>query len=414
MKGPHALIAGAGIGGLCAALCLARAGWRVTVYDKAKVLEEVGAGLQLSPNASVVLGRLDVIQRLKPFSLSPRAIKIRRSRDGAVLAEMSLENAEQRWGAPYLVAHRGDLQRVLLEAIAGEGRISLHTGAAVVGFTSCVNRVEVVVEHGDYRVTTTGDCLIGADGSRSLIRERMVREREGPPGTAHAQIVHPTDRPIYSGRTAWRTLVDAGKVPDDLRKEETTLWLGRRAHLVHYPLRKGTIVNVVAIVDEDFRVADEAEFWSSIGAPKDLEARFADWRASAKDLLRAAPQWRKWPLFDRKPIASWTAGRVALLGDAAHPMLPFLAQGAAQAIEDASALGEALAGHLNVEEGLLTYQAARHARATRVQWESRRQAQIYHFGGPAALVRDFALRGLGGEKMLSRYDWLYDAHTPRA
>lgn len=411
MNAPHALIAGAGIGGLCAALCLARAGWRVTLYEKAEVLEEAGAGLQLSPNASAILRRLDVIQRLKPFSLAPQAIKIRRARDGAVLAVMPLEDAEQRWGAPYLVAHRADLQRVLLEAVAREDGISLQTGAAVAGFVSGADAVAVALELGAIRSRASGDCLIGADGSRSTVRARMVRDRETEPaGTAHAQIVTPTDRAKFSGRTAWRAVIDADRVANEMRKEETTLWLGRKAHLVHYPLRGGTIINVVAIVEEDFRATDAVDFWSSAGAPEFLEARFADWDNAARDLLHAAPGWRKWPLFDRDPIASWTAGRVALLGDAAHPMLPFLAQGAAQAIEDASALGEALARHKNVEEGLLAYQAVRHARATRVQWESRRQGKIYHLGGPAALVRDAAFRVLGSEKMLARYDWLYDAH----
>jgi salicylate hydroxylase len=174
-------------------------------------------------------------------------------------------------------------------------------------------------------------------------------------------------------------------------------------------LRGGAVINVVAIVDEDF-CPDGADFWSSPGDPEFLGARFSGWAEAARDLLGASPDWRKWPLFDCKPVASWVAGRVALMGDAAHPMLPFLAQGAAQAIEDASVLGEVLTRTQNIETSLRSYQEARCLRAARVQRESRRQATIYHLAGPAGLLRDLALRALGPQKMLARYDWLYDAH----
>jgi salicylate hydroxylase len=389
MNPPHAVIAGAGIGGLCTALCLARGGWRVSLYEKAKVLEETGAGLQLSPNASAILGRLGVIERLTPFALRPKAIRIRRARDGATLAVMPLDDAERRWGAPYLVVHRADLQRALLEAIARESSIKLQTGAAVAGFASGENSVAIAIEQGGVQLKATSDCLIGADGVRSFVRQRL--------GAASAK---------YSGWTAWRATVDAVRAPPAMRRDETTLWLGRKTHLVHYPLGGGAIINVVAIVDEDF-CPNGADFWSSPGEPGFLQARFSGWDEAARKLLRASPDWRKWPLFDCNPIASWVAGRVALMGDAAHPMLPFLAQGAAQAIEDAEALGEVLARGQNIETSLRVYQEARHARATRVQNESRRQAKIYHLAGPAAFLRDMALRALGPQKMLARYDWLY-------
>jgi salicylate hydroxylase len=391
MNPPHAVIAGAGIGGLCTALCLARGGWRVSLYEKAKVLEETGAGLQLSPNSSAILERLGVIARLTASALRPNAIRIRRARDGATLAVMPLDDAERRWGAPYLVVHRADLQRALLEAIARESSISLQTGAAVAGFASGENSVAIAIEQGVVRLKAAGDCLIGADGVRSFVRQRLG-----------------ADSARFSGRTAWRATVDAASTPPELRREEITLWFGRKAHLVHYPLRGGAVINVVAIVDEDF-CPDGVDFWSSPGEPRFLEARFSAWAEPARKLLRVAPDWRKWPLFDCKPVASWVAGRVALMGDAAHPMLPFLAQGAAQAIEDAGALGEILTREDNIEASLRAYHETRHAQATRVEKESRRQAKIYHLGGPAALLRDMVLRALG-QKMLARYDWLYDAH----
>lgn len=390
MSPPHAVIAGAGIGGLCTALCLARGGWRVSLYEKAKVLEETGAGLQLSPNASAILERLGLIARLAPLALRPKAIRIRRARDGATLAVMPLDDADRRWGAPYLVVHRADLQRALLEAIARESSIKLETGAAVAGFASGENFVAVAIEQGAARLKAAGDCLIGADGVRSFVRQRLG-----------------ADSAKFSGRTAWRATIDSARAPPAMRREETILWLGRKAHLVHYPLCGGAVINVVAIVDEGFR-PNGGEFWSSPGDRSFLEARFSGWHEAARDLLLAAPDWRKWSLFDCAPIASWAAGRVALMGDAAHPMLPFLAQGAAQAIEDADVLGEVLTRGQNIETSLRAYQEARCPRAARVQRASRRQAIIYHLAGPAALLRDLALRALG-QQILARYDWLYDA-----
>jgi salicylate hydroxylase len=390
MNMPHAVIAGAGIGGLSAALCLARAGWRVSLYEKAKILEESGAGLQLSPNACAVLRGLGVIERLTPFALAPDAIRICRAQDAATLALMPLKDAETRWGAPYLVVHRADLQRALLEAVAREDCIHLQTSAAATGFASGNDGVAVAIEQDAIQLEIAGDCLIGADGLRSFVRQKL----------------YPDDL-RFSGRTAWRAVIEATLVPAAMRRTETTLWLGRKAHLVHYPLRQGTIINVVAIVDEDFH-PDTNDFWSSPGEPEFLQARFSHWDKTARDLLRAVPEWRKLPLADRNPAARWVFGRVALLGDAAHPMLPFLAQGAAQAIEDAGVLGMVLASGLDVEASLAAYQETRLPRASRVQKESRRQALIYHLGGPAAFLRDAAMRALGGENMLARYDWLYN------
>ncbi len=396
MRPPHALIAGAGIGGLCTAICLARRGWRVGLYEKAKFLDEAGAGLQLSPNASAILQKIGIIERLTRFALCPQAITIRRARDGATLALMPLEDAERRWGAPYLAVHRADLQRVLLDTAARESGIHLVTGAAVNGIEQDANGVSVAIGQGTIVSKVEGDCVIGADGVRSFVRQFL--------GAESAR---------FTRRTAWRALAEAARVPAAMRRQETTLWLGRGAHLVHYPLRGGTVINVVAIVDEDF-CSGEENFWASPGDPRFLEPRFDGWDGAARELLSAASGWRKWPLFDCRPIANWVTGRVALMGDAAHPMLPFLAQGAAQTIEDADALGVALDQGKDICAGLRAYQAMRHARATRVQKESRRQAAIYHLTGPAAFLRDAALRALSGSRMLARYDWLYDSGSAQA
>jgi salicylate hydroxylase len=401
MNEPHALIAGAGIGGLSAALCLARAGWRVSVFESANELEEVGAGLQLSPNASAILRKLNVIERLTGKSLAPDSIRVRRASDGATLSLMPLNGAERRWGAPYLLAHRADVQRALLDAVADEPSIKLHTGVAVTGFATGPNGVVAELREGPRRLEAPGDCLIAADGSRSSLRAKLL------PGSADAL--------TFSMRTAWRALIQADRVAPDALRRESCLWLGRRAHLVHYPLRGGAVVNVVAIVEESEPPVSES--WSHRGDPAVLAARFVSWHRSARALIGAAREWRRWPLLDRDPLPVWTADRVALLGDAAHPMLPFLAQGAAQAIEDAAALGAAL-GRNSVRDGALqaardipralaAYAAARRARADRVQQESRIQGRVYHLFGASAFARDTTFRALGGERMLARYDWLY-------
>ncbi|MCI0466886.1 MAG: FAD-dependent monooxygenase, partial [Beijerinckiaceae bacterium] len=236
MTAPHAVIAGAGIGGLCASLCLARKGWRVSLFEKATELSEIGAGLQLSPNASVILQKLGVLEQLMPFALRPKAVRIRRGGDGKTLALLPLDDAERRWGAPYLAVHRGDLQRALLDAVARETSISLETGAAITGFAQDASAVTVTVgQEAARQKKLSGDCLIGADGLHSFVCQKL--------GGGGAE---------FSGRTAWRAVIDASRVPMEARREETALWLGHKAHLVHYPLRGGSIANVVAIVEEDF------------------------------------------------------------------------------------------------------------------------------------------------------------------
>jgi salicylate hydroxylase len=385
----RALIAGAGIGGLTAALGLARAGFEVSIFEKAPRLEEVGAGLQISPNASRILARLGVLEPLRSAALEPRVIRVWRARDGDLVARLPLEDAERRWGAPYLLSHRADLQAALLGAVAAEPSIALRTGAGVADFAASGEAVTIALEDsGEAR----GDLLICADGARSTLREKLV-------GAAR---VVPSAR-----RTAWRTLVPASTVAAEMLSPESNLWLGPGAHVVHYPLRAATMVNLVVVLDCAPEVLPLEGSWSTPGDPAFLMGRLSGWAEPVRALVAAAPDWRVWPLVERAPLARWTAGRVALLGDAAHPMLPFLAQGAAQAIEDAAALGHALASASDITQGLLVYESLRLSRAGRVQRESHTQGTIYHLSGAAARARDLAMRAVGGRALLARYDWLY-------
>jgi salicylate hydroxylase len=392
----RAIISGAGIGGLAAALALSRAGFDVTLYEQAGALEEFGAGLQLTPNATRILARLGVLDGVRALSMIPDGISALRGSDDAVLMRMELSDAERRWGAPYLALHRADLQRALAEAAAEDrSNVRLQLGATVAGAAVDGDSVTVGLKLGGASVQDRADLLVGADGLRSRIRERL--------GLGDA------DKAAFAGRVAFRATVDSRLVDPQWKRPEIVLRLGPKAHLVHYPLRGGLVVNLVAVIEARWRNADNDHPWDGEADRPALERAFATWSRSAQKLLATATNWRAWPLYSRPPIGTFSLGAIALVGDAAHPMVPFLAQGAAQAIEDAGALGGALSRINGVPEALAAYSRSRVARATKVQVEARRQGRIYHMSGPAALARDIAMRLMGPERLKARYDWLYRA-----
>ena len=385
------LIVGAGIGGLTAALALARIGVQSIIVERAPELAAIGAGVQLSPNATRVLRTLGVLDALSATASRPNAIRVRTARGGQTLALMTLDHAERRWGAPYLVVRRADLQRVLADAVAANADISLCLGTALAGFASTERGVQATLKQGLLTRTVAAEALIGADGVRSVVRARLAGDA--------------VDAPQDTGRVAWRALIDAAGLAMASNTRETGLWLGRNAHLVHYALDDGRLINVIAVTRDT--AADPETSWSQPGEPAVIRTRFAAWHRTARDLIAAAATWTVWPLYDRAPLAAWNAGPIALLGDAAHPILPFLAQGAAQAIEDAGALAHAFGRTRDAVEALNLYSLSRLARATRVQETSRQLGRIYHLSGPAALARDTVMRLAGGRRLLHRYDWLY-------
>lgn len=395
MPGREALVAGGGIGGLAAALTLAEAGFAVSVFERAALLEEFGAGLQLSPNATRILARFGILERLEGLALEPHDLLIRRARDGAELARLPLgASARERWGAPYLVVHRADLQRALLNRVALEPAISVTLDSAVKGFAAEENgRVRVGVKRGLIGTERSADLLLGADGVRSTIRERLGL---GAPGDL-----------VFTHCVAYRALIPAENLPSPLREPRTNLWFGPKAHLVHYPLRGGRVVNAVLIVEDGRASPKSGEAWNDPGDPSALGFNRKDWAGEARALFEAAEDWRSWPLFDRPPIPRWSAGPVTLIGDAAHPMLPFLAQGAGMAIEDAQALGDCLGKERDVARALTLYETRRAARTGRVQTEARKQAGLYHMRGPAAFARDLGMKVLGAARLGQRYEWIY-------
>lgn len=390
----RAIIAGAGIAGLTAAIALSKAGFRVAIYESAGTLDELGAGLQLTPNATRVLVRLGVLDLVLPFASRPQAVVVLRGSDNTQLVRMPLDGAERRWGAAYLVIHRADLQRALLDAVLNQSGVELTLGAAVVDFTNDGDRLSVGVTHGLAPTRDEADLLIGADGSRSHVRDQLGFGAR--------------DQAEFAGRVAYRAIVDA----DDAHHQRTQniiLRLGKAAHLVQYPLRGGSIINLVATIASALPMGGADCEQDEAANRSRLERAFAGWSKEARSLMSAPVEWRAWPLYHRPPLSSFSLGRVALVGDAAHPMVPFLAQGAAQAIEDAGAVGRILAQAQDIPVALSMYSRDRVARAGRVQREALKLGRIYHMSGPFALARDATMRLLGTHGLIERYDWLYGA-----
>jgi len=382
------VIAGAGIGGLTAALALTRAGFRAVVLEQAARLEETGAGIQLSPNATRVLFDLGLGERLRPLAVAPEAIRVVNGASGRDIVRVPLGlTAAQRYGAPYWVIHRADLQAVLAITIAESPDVTLRLGTRVENFA--VHQHGITVEVRGTQGLRDEQCiaLIGADGLWSTLRTRLGERRA----------------PRFARRTAWRAVVPAAGLTDEFRESVTGLWLGRDAHLVHYPVKGGREINIVAIVRDDWHEPG----WSAPGRQGELAPRFAGFAPQARALIAIPDRWQKWALFDRPPGRPRTKDPVTLLGDAAHPMLPFLAQGGAMAIEDAAVLAACLSRDEDTTRALRAFERARRVRVARAQHEARRNSWRYHLSGPLGFARNAVLRAMGGEKLLRRFDWLY-------
>jgi salicylate hydroxylase len=391
----HVIVAGAGIAGLTAALTFARAGMRVTVFEQAARLEETGAGLQLSPNASRVLIALGLRERLASVAVAPHAIRVMAGGSAREIVRIPLgDQMERRYGAPYWSLHRGDLQSALAEAVRNELDVRLELGVRLEEFAAHVNGVSVLGRRGMQVIDERGIALIGADGIWSTVATRLRRPA-----------------PTFRHRTAWRALVPADTVPAEFRQPLVHLWLGHDAHLVHYPVKAGTLINIVGIVHDEWNETG----WSTAGERAEILRHFSRWAWSdkARSLISVPDRWLKWALYDRRESFRGAKLPVTLIGDAAHPMLPFLAQGASMAIEDAAVIADMLDKYLDdPSDALRAYEGARWHRTGRAQQFSRRQGRVYGLSGPEALARNLAMRTIGGERLRARYDWLYSWLPP--
>ncbi len=385
------LIAGGGIGGLAAGLACSRAGCHVRLYERAEAFTEVGAGIQMGPNVVRVLQGWELDAALRRVAAYPERLQVRHALSGVELGVLPLgPSMVQRYGAPYATVHRADLQQLLLQALQQRDDVWLHTGKTVSRYVETHGAIGLSLSDG---LDVEGDALIAADGLWSRIRLQLLAD--GPPRVA--------------GHLAYRALVPQADLPAALRSQQVTAWLGPRLHVVAYPVRGGEWLNVVAIVHG--HVHGGLEDWDHGANAADLQSALARTCADLRDLIAAIPAWRLWVLCDRPPVSSaeqMARGHVALLGDAAHPMRPYLAQGAGMAIEDAAELGRQVAlvdGVLDVPTLLRRYALNRWPRNARVQARSIRNGGIFHLDGPMAWARDASMHLLG-ERLLD-VPWLY-------
>ncbi len=389
-------IAGAGIGGLTASLALAAKGFRVVILEKAERLEEVGAGLQLSPNASRVLCDLGVQDALAGRAVIPDAISVMSARRGGELIRLPLgEAATTAAGAPYWVVHRADLQEALRTKVGGHPDIELRLGCQFEDTAAHAKGLTVVSRTGMTRKQDLALALIGADGIWSTVRQHLF----------------PEVQPRFSGLIAWRGTLEATQLPREYASRRVQLWMGPNAHLVAYPIAGARRINMVAVVPGTWNRPG----WSAPADGNELKNIFAApaWPGPARMMIGAVDAWKKFALFTLPEGNEWTKGAIALLGDAAHAMLPFAAQGAGMAIEDAAVLAKCLseaAGEngAGIPAALQRYAQLRRARVARVQRTARRNGAIYHLAGPMALARDLAIKAMGARQMLARQDWIYD------
>ena len=380
------LIVGGGIGGLATSIALARNGMSATLLERSAFADETGAGIQLGPNATRILAELGVLDSVEAVAFRPDLLRLFDGVSGGTLASMPLGSVvEQRYGAPYLTFNRADLHAALLAACRGLDDIDLRDGFDV---TEVENLAGGVAAKGADGSLVEGSSLIAADGIWSRLRDRIV---------LHASL-------RFSGATAWRALLPRDKVPAPFDAPDVGLWLGPRAHLVHYPVRGGKDLNIVAVIEG----GSAKQGWNLRAESGVLLPAFRRWAPPVKALLESVESWRCWALFRLKPLRRWAEGRMALLGDAAHPVLPYLAQGAALAIEDAVTLAASLKNcGGDPASAFPLYEELRMRRAARVQTQAARFGRIYHLRGPAVLARNFVLTRRRSEALLSGFDWIY-------
>src|SRR5450631_778382 len=380
------LIAGGGIGGLAAAYALARQGFAVQVLEQAAEFKELGAGIQLGPNIFRAIDKLGLKQALLADVWRPGALEMRSALSGQLVTRIPLDQRFiARFQQPYAVIHRSDIHAVFLKACASNNLVTLETQRQVERFTQDADGVTVTLQSGEQ---VRGRALIGCDGMWSKTREQIVGD----------------GKPRVSGHIAYRAVLKRDEVPEDLWQPDVVLWAGPRTHLVHYPLRRGELYNLVAVFHSDRYV----EGWNAEADAGELWSRFKGQRPEVLRMLERIETWRMWVLCDREPIKDWSQGRVTLLGDAAHPMLQYLAQGACMASEDAVGLAEKVAQQPHdLPAAFKAYVQQRYLRTARVQIMARVYGDFYHARGVSAELRDTAVGGRTTAQTYDSIEWLY-------
>ena len=388
------IIVGGGIGGLAAALACGQAGARPQVLERAATFSEVGAGIQMGPNVTRTLHAWGLAEDLKEIGFVPRKLEAKDTQTGQIIGTLRLgQRSLETYGAPYVTVHRADLHRVLLQKIKRSGLAELCLDSEVQAVHQHADGIQISGTNLAASLTefSKSAAMVGADGLWSKTRQFVVT---------------PT-APRVTGLLAYRALVPMQSVPEKLRLQDVNVWVGPRVHAVFYPVKCGEYLNLVVVVQGPPPAT--LDDWDHAGNKQDLEAAIGPIHADLRDMLAAVPAWRLWPLCDRPPIQGpheMAKGRIALLGDAAHPMRPFLAQGAGMAIEDAAELARSWArADLQVEDRLQMYAQARWARNAQVQQRSIRNGQIFHLQGPLRWGRNMAMKVMG--ESLMDVPWLY-------
>lgn len=386
-----AIIAGGGIGGLTAALAFRHVGWDVSVHERSPELGEVGAGIQISPNGMKVLAAIGVADQVAANAFEPEALEMRMGRSGRRIFRVAVGDAAvRRWGARYLHVHRADLLEALAVELEARAPGSVHLDSGVAGYEQTATSVSARLEGGGL---VEGDVLIGADGIHSSVRTQML----GP------------EAPVFTGNVAWRATVPMEKLSGLVPPPTACIWPGPGRHAVTYRLRRGTLANFVGVVE---RSDWQHESWTEQGTREEALADFAGWHPVVTNLIEKADSHYRWALFDRAPLRQWSDGRAVVMGDAAHPTLPFMAQGAVMAIEDAFVLArECAAAPEDIPATLARVYAARIARTTGVQKGSRANAATFHKRSALAQLATYGPMWLAGRlapnAIRARQDWLY-------
>ena len=379
------LVAGGGIGGLAAALALAQQGFEVKVLEQASQIGEIGAGMQLGPNAFHAFDALGVGEQARSRAVYTDYMVMHDALDEYQVGHIPTGAAfRKRFGNPYAVIHRVDAHTALLEGVKAQGQVELHTNTAVQTIEQDDEHVSVIDQHGQRH---QGHALVAADGVKSVVRAQLV-------GDPHR----------VTGHVVYRAVVDKADFPPELQWNAASIWVGPNCHLVHYPLRGGVQYNVVVT----FHSREVEEWGVTEGSAEEVQSYFKDICPKARQLIDLPKSWKRWATADRDPVSQWTYGRTTLLGDAAHPTTQYLAQGAGMAIEDAVTLREALKAHGNdVHQGFDLYQRSRIARTARIVLASREMGRIYHAKGVERLVRNDLWRGRTPERFYDAMEWLY-------
>ncbi len=379
------LVAGGGIGGLAAALALVRRGFHVKVFEQAPQIGEIGAGIQLGPNAFHAFDALGVGDKARGRAVYTDYMVMHDALDEYQVGKIPTdENFRKRFGNPYAVIHRQDVHNSLLEGAQETGKVEFQTSTRIERVEQDADSVTVYDQKGN---AYKGVALIGADGVKSVVRAQYV----GDPARV-------------TGHVVYRAVVDKAEFPENLQWNAASIWVGPNCHLVHYPLRGGKEYNVVVT----FHSRQQEEWGVTDGSKEEVQSYFQGICPKARQLIDLPKSWRRWATADREPIAQWTYGRVTLLGDAAHPTTQYMAQGACMALEDAVTLGEALRVHQNDwTQALDLYQRSRVARTARIVLSGREMGRIYHAKGVERLVRNDLWKGRSAERFYDAMEWLY-------